>query len=325
VTHHSKIFKKNTCNIEYIPPSFLHKLLRIFKRRPHPRTRNVLQKNKDRLLDFDALVLTDRHFINGSGKQPSYIFVGHGAGDRAKGYTDAVKNFDYILLSGKEKWNRMSELISISHNNGRIIGYPKFDLVSSQDTKSRWFKNNNPVVLYNPHFNKSETSWFLWGKQILDFFLSNKQYNLIFAPHLILFSKQKNPIDPKYHHSENIHIDVNSHALIDMTYTITSDIYLGDVSSQVYEFVGFKKRPCLFLNTHQSNWQGNRSFRMWNMGPVIDHISEFEGTLAKIKETHVNFQKNQTELVNDTFSITDQLAGKRGSQAIVEFLKSQYE
>jgi len=196
VTHHSKIFKKNTCNIEYIPPSFLHKLLRIFKRRPHPRTRNVLQKNKDRLLDFDALVLTDRHFINGSGKQPSYIFVGHGAGDRAKGYTDAVKNFDYILLSGKEKWNRMSELISISHNNGRIIGYPKFDLVSSQDTKSRWFKNNNPVVLYNPHFNKSETSWFLWGKQILDFFLSNKQYNLIFAPHLILFSKQKNPIDP---------------------------------------------------------------------------------------------------------------------------------
>lgn len=319
----SKSYKYHQCKIEYLYPSILHKALRLFKKRAHPRVRNVLQNNKNRLLDFNALVLTDRHFIKGGKKRPFYILADHGAGDRARGYTDSMAKFDFILVSGKEKWNRMYKHNYISEQTGCIIGYPKYDAVSLQTKSIRLFNNDKPVVLYNPHFNSKETSWFLWGKQILDYFLTSKKYNLIFAPHLILFSKGANTLDRKYYNAENIHMDISSPALIDMTYTIHSDIYLGDVSSQVYEFVGYKKRPCIFLNAHHCKWQHNRSFRMWKMGDVVENLETFEQSLLNAKKSHLIYDTIQTALIQDTFSMKEQSAGERGARAIVDFLTIQ--
>ena len=52
-------------------------------------------------------------------------------------------------------------------------------------------------------------------------------------------------------------VDLDSHRLNDMTYTNAADIYLGDVSSQVYEF-STQPRPCVFINAHGVAWQGMR-------------------------------------------------------------------
>ena len=41
----------------------------------------------------------------------------------------------------------------------------------------------------------------------------------------------------------NLRFDPGSPASTDMTYTRAADIYLGDVSSQVYEFIA-EPRPC---------------------------------------------------------------------------------
>ena len=43
-----------------------------------------------------------------------------------------------------------------------------------------------------------------------------------------------------------------------MTYTKQADIYLGDVSSQVYEFM-LKPRPCIFFNPENINYKNIRS------------------------------------------------------------------
>jgi hypothetical protein len=56
-----------------------------------------------------------------------------------------------------------------------------------------------------------------------------------------------------------------------MTYTRAADIYLGDVSSQVYEFLRTPK-PCLFLNSSDAAWCGDESFHHWLYGPVLDTI-----------------------------------------------------
>ncbi len=322
VNNISKLYKDHNCKIEHIHPSLFHNIIRFFKNRAHPRVRNVLQNNKDQLLDFDALVLTDRHFIEkATTKRPFYILAAHGAGDRARGYTDTMNRFDFILASGKEKWNRMVEYRYISEQKGCIIGYPKFDLIPlhTQAHRSHFFKNNKPIVLYNPHFNKKETSWYLWGRQILTYFLTNKDYNLIFAPHLMLFSKGGNTLEKQYYNAENIHIDVDSPALIDMTYTINADMYLGDVSSQVYEFVAHAKKPCIFLNPHQCKWQSNRSFRMWKMGDVVDNMDDFEQTLLKAERSHSFYESIQSHLLQETFSIQEKSAGARGAKAITDF------
>ena len=318
----SKLYRNNRCKIEHIHPSLFHKCLRFFKKRDHPRVRNVLQKNKKKLLNFNGLILTDRHFINGKERKPSYFLADHGAGDRARGYTDAINKFDFILVSGQEKWNRMREYNYISEQKGRIIGYPKFDTVSLQVKNKRLFNNDKPVVIYNPHFNKKETSWYLWGKRLLEHFLIHKDYNLIFAPHILLFNKGKFSLKKEYYEAENIHIDVNTSALIDMTYTINSNIYIGDVSSQVYEFVAFQKRPCIFLNPHHVKWQKNRSFRMWKMGDVINNMNHFESTLFKAVESHSAYEKIQGNLIQETFSIKKESAGERGAKAIIDFFES---
>ena len=313
-------FKSHKCNIEYLRPTIIHKLIRKFKNAPHPRVRNVLKKNKNKLSKFKALVLTDRHVLNGTTMKPFYILTGHGAGDRAKGFTKSMRRFDYILVSGNEKWRRMVELNYISEGSGEIIGYPKFDIALLNNNTISPFKDTKPIVLYNPHFFKKETSWYLWGKKILDYFLENKNYNLIFAPHLILFGKKKDSIDKKYYQSENIHIDLESYALIDMTYTKIADIYLGDVSSQVYEFVGLKKRPCIFLNTHNLEWKNNSAFRMWKMGDVIEDLFFLDTILKKSQKSFSVYYPIQSKLVEDTFSVSDQSAGKRGAMAIDHFL-----
>ncbi len=54
-----------------------------------------------------------------------------------------------------------------------------------------------------------------------------------------------------------------------MTYTALADIYLGDVTSQIYEFLRTPK-PSLFLNASRADWRGDESFHHWRYGPVLD-------------------------------------------------------
>lgn len=49
-------------------------------------------------------------------------------------------------------------------------------------------------------------------------------------------------------------VDLDSPRLVEMTYTLTADIYLGDLSSQLYEFL-IRPRPVAFINAHRVDWQ----------------------------------------------------------------------
>src|SRR3546814_12838249 len=71
----------------------------------------------------------------------------------------------------------------------------------------------------------------------------------------------------------NMHIDLGSVRSIDMSYTMAADIYLGDVSSQLSEFM-LKPRPCLFLNPRGKNWNNDANYLSWTLGPVIAGAEE---------------------------------------------------
>ena len=157
-----------------------------------------------------------------------------------------------------------------------VIGYPKFDVVPVH-YKPRLFSDDKPVVIYNPHFVAELSSWARWGTEILEYFLQQKTYNFIFAPHTNLFNRTLKPHDfpKKYCEAKHILVDLGSEKSVDMTYTQAADIYLGDVSSQVYEFIR-TPRPCLFLNAHAVDWrkESNTLYLFWQMGPVIDQLPD---------------------------------------------------
>ena len=100
-----------------------------------------------------------------------------------------MRGFDLILLSGNKVRDRMLAEGLITPANHRIVGYPKFDTLSTSQPLARLFDNGRPTVLYNPHFDPRLSSWYTMGPAILDWFAGQSRFNLVFAPHVMLFKR----------------------------------------------------------------------------------------------------------------------------------------
>jgi CDP-glycerol glycerophosphotransferase (TagB/SpsB family) len=116
-------------------------------------------------------------------------------------------------------------------------------------------------------------------------------------------------------------IDKASPYSSDMTYLRSSDIYLGDVSSQVYEFLE-TPRPCVFLDGHDTYWQNDLSYLHWTLGPVIRDVADLPGALREAHAAAPHYAKLQTAAFADTFEISAEEAGLRGARIIADFLDS---
>lgn len=284
----------------------------------------VLKCNKNYFKNLDVLVVPEVTSLK-LKQEPGLellkiVMVPHGAGDRAVGFSKEFCKFDLLLVAGEKIYDRLKDETGVKPERMEITGYPKFDVIGHRKHEPI-FDNENPTVLYNPHFQQGLSSYQEWGRQVLDFFVENPQYNVIFAPHVILYLRQwrhKAFSVEKYKKYPNIHIDVGSQRSIDMTYSEQADIYMGDVSSQVYEFLTVL-RPCLFLNPHKFKWQNDANFTHWKFGPVVDDISTLGDVLDDIKNSHKKkYKAVQKELFNHTFSLSEYPSSYRAADALVE-------
>ncbi|WP_309660937.1 hypothetical protein [Sphingomonas sp.] len=260
------------------------------------------------------------------------IHTRHGAGDRAVGFNKASARFDFVLVSGPKIRDRLIAETGLPPENMAIVGYPKFDLIRNRSLPPKLQGNGQPTVLYNPHASPHLSSWYRHGRAVLDFFVDNPNYNLIFAPHVMLFERKvvisidklrldwPGQIAPKYWDAPNIHIDLGSAASTDMSYTEAADIYLGDVSSQVYEFL-LRPRPCIFLNSHRLEYAADPNFAHWAAGTVVDDPSALEATLARAATEHRRYLGIQRDLFARSIALTKTPSSERASQAIRQFLQ----
>lgn len=297
-------------------------------------TISSLGRNLDLFRDLDALVVPEKTSLMLKSrfglKSLKIIHTRHGAGDRAIGFDKASGQFDLVLLSGEKIRDRLAEAGLLNPGGYAITGYPKFD-VTARKEPPRLFDNNRPTVVYNPHPSPALSSWYRMGPQILDWFAASDRYNLIFAPHIMLFAKRltaslspfalgwNNPPRPDQYPRDHMLIDIGSPASLDMTYTDAADIYLGDASSQIYEFIR-RPRPCIFLNPRHLSWQGNRDFTHWSAGPVVETIDELAAELAEPPVLSDALRQRQQELVNYSFNLDSRPSSERAAQAILEFL-----
>ena len=317
----SGYYPGNSCEFIFLQTSLFHRLLRLFKKRPHPRVRNVITHNLSVLLNHHALVMTDKHMLEYKTPDgPQCICAYHGAGDRQTAFTSRYNDFDLLLVPGHAKWERMLRSGIDVENKGKIVGYPKFDPPVSTAVAEKIFTGDKPIVIYVPHFNPNETSWYGWGLDILEYFYRSTDFDLIFAPHIMLFAKGRPDLPEKYFEARNILIDVDGIRLSDMSYIKAADIYLGDVSSQVYEFIGYKTRPCVFLNTHNASWQGNENYRMWLNGAVVDRKEDLDSAVRTAIDQFSSFEPVQKKIVQQTFSTSSTSPAQRAAHAIMEFL-----
>ncbi|MEO6187049.1 MAG: sensor domain-containing protein [Steroidobacteraceae bacterium] len=255
------------------------------------------------------------------------IWTNHGAPGRAVTYARDLIQFDFLLLAGERQAARMREQGTLRAGHYHTGTYAKFDLINRIDARrQRLFSNDRPTVLYNPHFEPALSSWPRDGFKVLDHFAASSDWNLIFAPHVRLFDRH----DPatlarleKYRSVSHMRIDTGSDASIDMTYTHGADVYLGDVSSQICEFM-VRPRPCVFIDSHRTAWQNNPDYLFWELGQVINGVDTLEAALKDAVANHGQWAARQREFFRATFDAEPETLGHSaaaGANAIAMFLE----
>jgi CDP-glycerol glycerophosphotransferase (TagB/SpsB family) len=291
----------------------------------------VYGDNLDFFKSLDVLVVAEKTSLVLKSlyglKNLKIIHTRHGAGDRAIGFDKASAGFDHVFCSGPKIRERLIAEAGVPAERISMVGYPKFDTVDPSLTMFP-VRSRAPIVLYNPHCSAHLSSWFRHGRQVLDFFLDNPNYQLIFAPHVMLFERKfvltidklridrPGHIEERYLRAPNIHIDLGSRASTDMSYTMMADLYLGDVSSQIYEFL-WRPRPCLFLNSHGADWQQDANYAHWQAGPVIGSPAELASGLKHAMDSHeTGYRATQMEMFARSFDLSDRPSSERAAEVL---------
>jgi len=298
---------------------------------------SVLKSNRELLRSFDALVVPEKTSLElraRDGAGPRLIHTRHGAGDRAVGFDAQSAEFDLVLLAGEKIRRRLAAAGALAPRSA-IVGYPKFDGADVVQPPPRpLFDNGKPTVLYNPHCSPRHSSWYRMGRAILEYFRAQSRFNLVFAPHVMMYRRRlqisledlsvtyARAIPEKFLACDHIRVDLGSPACTDMTYTRAADIYLGDVSSQVCEFLA-RPRPCLFANAHAVRWQEDPSYEAWHLGPVFERISELPDRLDQALREHPKLRAAQEVYLRDTFDLTRVPSSRRAAEAIRDFLSEE--
>ncbi|NCP12973.1 MAG: hypothetical protein GW858_02280 [Sphingomonadales bacterium] len=298
----------------------------------------IYRDNLDFFASFDAVVVSEKTTLllksrYGLGNL-KLIHTRHGAGDRAIGFNKESAGFDLVLVSGPKIRNRLIADAGLSPEQIALVGYPKFDLCAENRFADTFPAPQRPVVIYNPHPSPKLSSWFKHGAAVIEAFRTQDRYNLIFAPHVMLFERKwvvtvdppslarVTPPGPETCADPRIHVDTGSAASSDMSYTNRADIYLGDVSSQVYEFLR-KPRPCLFLNSHGTAWQDDPNYLHWRAGSVLDGTDGLLDAIDAAVASHPGYAPTQAALIDATFSLSDRPSAERAADAITAFLEGK--
>ncbi|MCH4152461.1 MAG: hypothetical protein LKF30_11045 [Sphingobium sp.] len=299
----------------------------------------IYRDNLEFFRSLDILVVSERTSLLLKTRygldRPLMVLADHGAGDRAIGFGRKAALFDHILAAGPKIRDRLVRDAGVDPARLTITGYPKFDACPGDAVPLPMQSNGKPTVLYNPHVSPHLSSWFGMGARVLEHFLNSDRYNLIFAPHMMLFQRavtvtidklrvaRTGSIAPRYREAAHFHIDTGSVASTDMSYVRMADIYLGDVSSQVYEFLK-KPRPCVFINAHRCAWEEDPNFAHWQAGPVIETIDRLDAALDQaIRDHDVLYRPIQEQLFGYTFDLAAEPSAQRAARAILKIASTQ--
>jgi hypothetical protein len=283
----------------------------------------MLVANLAALSHYDVIVTPERTTaaIRSFGEhKPRLVYTQHGAGDREGPFEPRLRSFDLVFAAGRKQRDRMVGEGLVAPERCAVVGYPKFDLVEQLSAATpRLFGQPGPIVLYNPHFHPRLSSWPRWGPAVLRAFADQDRYNLIFAPHVRLFGGRPaariGALKPYLDHPR-IHLETGrATEAFDMTFTRLADLYLGDVSSQVYEFIR-EPRPCLFLNAAGADWQADESYRHWRFGPVLDDVDTLLADVEAAFASQGDYRDEELAGFRYTFDVSAAPASRRAAEAI---------
>ncbi|MFS0848429.1 glycosyl transferase [Novosphingobium panipatense] len=207
-----------------------------------------------------------------SGACPPILHIPHGAGDRAVGFEDRFRLFEHVMVAGHKDRDRLVDSGVVPPEKCTVTGPIKLSTVLARAAeRPPLFRNERRTILYNPHFSSAHSSIHAFGEKLVDAVVADGRYNLIVAPHVRLartWSAARRRHWQSLAVPGQVEVDLGSMRCNDMSYTLGADLYVGDVSSQVYEFLVYP-RPCLFVDAHAVAWRNSEDYAMWHFGDVV--------------------------------------------------------
>ena len=204
----------------------------------------------------------------------------------------------------------------------RIVatGYVKAGFRQRSVTRPR-FADDRPTILYAPHWQRHRSSWWSWGEAVVRRIVADGRWNLIFAPHqrLLEGAPDIRALMAELDRHPHVHCDADGFAMVDGSYTAAADLYLGDTSSQVIEFL-IRPRPCVFLNPADIAWADDPAYAQWTCGPVVDRLDDLLPTLAAAPAGHGAYAAIQARFATESLGDASGDAPARAAAAIRAFL-----
>ena len=282
----------------------------------------LLAVNAARLSRFDALLTAERTttLLRRLGLFRGLLAIQpHGAGDRAVTYDPRYAHADLVLAPGVKLRDGLVARGLVAPERCVVTGYPKFDLLDGPPP--RFFACDRTVVLYNPHFRKKLSSWPAMGRAIVAALSEAPEFALIVAPHIRMRGAMRREIERlgREVQAPDLCIDPGSIHSINMDYTRAADIYLGDVSSQVYEFLR-RPRPCVFLDAQGGDWRGDPHRRHWAFGEVARSAEEALACLRRAGANHPGFLEAQRAGFSASIEGAPGTASERAASALLAAL-----
>ena len=184
------------------------------------------------------------------------------------------------------------------------------------------FAAPRPILLYTPHWQPHRSSWPRWGVEIVRQLAEQDRFNVILAPHqrLVEHVPELRTVLGAVADLPHVHVDLDSFATIDGSYTAAAHIYLGDTSSQVVEFLA-TPRPCIFLNAQAVDWRGDPSHAQWACGDVLDDPGQLLPALDRAEADHPAYRDVQFAFARSSLGETGGRAAERAAAAILNTLR----
>jgi hypothetical protein len=248
-----------------------------------------------------------------------FVKTSHGVGSMSA-RDDPRRRAPALTLVPSERERRA--YLARGFDPARIVatGYVKAGFRQRTGARPR-FPEARPIVLYAPHWQRHRSSWWRWGPEAAERVAADGRYNLIFAPHqrLVERAPEVRAFARDLSRLPNVRCDLDSFAMVDGSYTDAADLYLGDTSSQVVEFLA-RPRPCVFLNAGGAAWRGDPDYAQWEMGEVVDDLRLLPDALTRAQARHAEVAERQRRFAADSLGDVSGQAAEIAARWIARLL-----
>jgi hypothetical protein len=247
-----------------------------------------------------------------------FVKTSHGVGSMSA-RDDARRKAAWRMLVPSELERRT--YLDRGHDPDRVIATGYVKAAFARGRRLSPFADNKPVLLYAPHWQRHRSSWWDWGRPIVSMLATQDRYNVVIAPHERLTASERGAalFLRAYSDLPHMHVDLGSEALIDGTYTGLADLYLGDTSSQVVEFLA-DPRPCIFLNSQRLDWRATDDHGFWHCGEVVESLDQVAAAIDRAREWHTSFAEVQRLFAADALGDCSAEAPRRAARIVLQGL-----